>query len=662
MFVARRILITVFLLSRLLVFAQEAGKIEKAKQELAQHTDDTTKVKKLISLSLWLSNSEFKQAMLYATQALELSRKLHFLKGEVEAYNSMADAYWFHSDYEKSQQYYFKAYRISDSIHDERSIAFSLYNIGWIVCIQQHNYKDDQYLYQSKSIYQRLKDTAGLLKVHNAMASYYSDRYLTENKKQYFDSSLAYFNSGLIIAKQIGSKSDEGRIYGNLGDLYFNYGDFPKAKYYNNLSKDIHLNLRDSASMTICLLNLAFCDIETGQVDTAITILNLISDYNIRHEIKELQLNTLRGLAKCWYLKKDYRKAYEYYEKYVELKEIVDKEAYSTSISNLQSSYSLQKVETDVKELKQANEIQELKNKKNMYFIIALLGVALVVIAVAVLLFRQNKQKQLANSQLKLQNTIIAEKKQEIDNSIQYAKGIQQAILPAVSELNVRFPDSFVFYKPKDIVSGDFYWFTQVENDFYCIAADCTGHGVPGALMSIIGADKIAQAIFEKNISSPGEILSFLNTQIRQVLKQHTDQSKQKDGMDIALLKFNGNNSQLQYAGANRPLCLIRNGELIEYKPDKAAIAGFTPDEQIYKTTTVELKKNDSIYIFTDGYADQFGGNEGKKFMTKNLKQLLLDVSDKPAVVQQEQIILAFNNWKRDYEQVDDVLLIGIKL
>jgi serine phosphatase RsbU (regulator of sigma subunit) len=252
-----------------------------------------------------------------------------------------------------------------------------------------------------------------------------------------------------------------------------------------------------------------------------------------------------------------YKDGFDAYQEYVELKEGLDKEAYSTSISDLQRTYSLEKSEANVKQLKQANEIQELKNKKNTYFIFGLLVVALIVILVAALLFKQNKQKQLTNIQLKEQNHIIAEKKQEIDNSIQYAKGIQQAILPHTQELVTQFPESFVYYKPKDVVSGDFYWFSKVDKDFYCIAADCTGHGVPGALMSIIGIDKIVQAIFEKKISNPGLILSFLNKQIKQVLKQHSDASKQMDGMDLALLKFNERLTEVEYSGANRPLINI---------------------------------------------------------------------------------------------------------
>ena len=219
-----------------------------------------------------------------------------------------------------------------------------------------------------------------------------------------------------------------------------------------------------------------------------------------------------------------------------------------------------------------------------------------------------------------------------------------------------------MYYKPKDVVSGDFYWFGKVEKDFYCVAADCTGHGVPGALMSIIGMDKIVQAVYEKKISNPGQVLSYLNTQIKQVLKQHSDASKQMDGMDLALLKFNESLTEVEYAGANRPLLLVRDKTIVEYKADKLAIAGFTANDQQFTTTKISLQKNDSLFIFTDGYADQFGGESGKKFMSKNLKELLQSISDLSSKEQEEKIATAFTDWKKSYEQVDDVLLIGIKI
>jgi serine phosphatase RsbU (regulator of sigma subunit) len=647
----------------LLVPAQGPSDVDRLRSELSRYkAEDTVRFEKLIDLAYYLSNYGFKESIAYATEALQLSKKLRYTKGEVAAYNCMADAYWFHSDYDKAQQHYFKAYRINDSLHDQRGLAFSMYNIGWILCIQQQNYKEDHYLYRSYGIYNSLKDTVGLLKIYNALASYYSGRRRTDDRKQYFDSAMAYFNKGIALAKTSGRPGEMGRIYGNLGDLFYYEKDFPSASFYNEKSMQVHRRTGDSASMMICMLNMGLCDLEMGKVKDAEAKFKTVYDYTVLHDIKDTRLLAMSGMAKAQYKLGNHREAYDEYEAYIKLKEELDKETYSTSISNLQSSYSLEKSEADIAQLKQTNEIQELRNKKNTYFIIVLLSIGLVVIVFVVLLFRQNKQRRLANIELETRNQVIAEKKQEIDNSIQYAKGIQQAILPDLSELKNNFAQSFVCYKPKDVVSGDFYWFGKVGEAFYCIAADCTGHGVPGALMSIIGMDKIVQAIYEKQITEPGKILSFLNIQIKQVLKQHSDTSKQKDGMDVAILKFNASLTEVQFAGANRPLYLVRNKELLEYKPDKTAIAGFTPDDMAFRTTAVSLAKHDALFIFTDGYADQFGGGEGKKFMSKNLKELLVRISALSAEEQEENINRAFTDWKAGYEQVDDVLVMGIKI
>lgn len=656
----------------ILVPAQGPSDVDRLRTELSHYkTEDTIRFGKLIDLAYDLSNYGFKESISYATEALQLSRKLNYTRGEVTAYNCMADAYWFHSDYDKAQQHYFKAYRINDSLHDQRGLAFSMYNIGWILCIQQENYKQDSYLYRSLAIYTTLKDTSGLLKIYNALASYYTSRRTAQNNKQYFDSALNYFNQGIALAKGKSRFGEMSRIYGNLGDLFYREGDCQSANFYNEKSKELHLKTGDSSSLMICMLNIGLCDLELGKIKEAEIKFKLVYDYNVRHDMKETKLNAIYALAKASYKSGRYKEAFDRHEEYMALRIALDKEAYSTSMSDLQGNYSLEKSQADIAQLKQTNEIHELRNKKNTYFIIVLLSVGLVVIVIVVLLYRQSKQRQLVNRELETRNQVIAEKKQEIDNSIQYAKGIQQAILPDLSELKSSFAQSFVYYKPKDVVSGDFYWFSKVEDDFYCIAADCTGHGVPGALMSIIGMDKIVQAIYEKQITEPGKILAFLNRQIKQVLKQHSDASKQKDGMDMALLKFNAALTEVQFAGANRPLYLVRGAvpglsdstpELIEYKPDKTAIAGFTPDDMEFHTTTISLAKHDALFIFTDGYADQFGGGEGKKFMSRNLKQLLVSVAALPAEEQQEKINRAFTEWKADYEQVDDVLVMGIKL
>ncbi|MBS1634606.1 MAG: SpoIIE family protein phosphatase [Bacteroidetes bacterium] len=623
---------------------------------------DSEKVHALVGMSLGFSNNNFKQSMQYAQMAYDLAQKKKYMLGMDRAINAMADAYWYHSDYERAQEYYFKSYKLNDSIHDQRGIAYAMYNIGWIACVQKHNFSEDHYLYTSSRIYHQLNDTDGIIRIANALGSYHSEHFKATNQKPFFDSALHYFSEGLKLSELPNYRTKKGNFVSNMADLFAEAGDYNTAIFYNDQGTAIHIAMHDTATVMMNTNNKANYFSRLNRCKEALPLYHSVLDYCIKHDIKDLRASALKGLSECSYALGNYKDAYDYFTQFKIIEDTLDQQMYATSMQQMQSSYELGKAETDIKELKQISEIQELKNKQNGYFIFILIGVAVGVLVVAGLLFRQNKLKQQANVLLQAQKNEISEKKREIENSIQYAKGIQNAILPPLEELKQVFPDSFVFYQPKDVVSGDFYWFQKTDEHFYCIAADCTGHGVPGALMSIIGVDKIVQAIFEKKIFKPNDILSFLNREIKQVLKQHSDEAKQKDGMDIAVLRFNLKDHSVDFAGANRPLLIVRGGEMIEVKPDKIAIAGITPPDQEYKLTTVPLRSKDSIYIFSDGYADQFGGDNGKKFMTKNMKELFVSIASLGAKERGEKVKSTFYNWKEPYEQVDDVLVIGINL
>ncbi len=269
------------------------------------------------------------------------------------------------------------------------------------------------------------------------------------------------------------------------------------------------------------------------------------------------------------------------------------------------------------------------------------------------------KQKE----ELQKQNTIIEVAYNDIKSSINYAKRIQEAILPLKEEIKKHLPNSFVLFKPRDIVSGDFYWFTKHNNNYIIACVDCTGHGVPGAFMSMIGNTLLNEIIIEKNISQPAAILNLLHERVRQSLKQDLEQSETRDGMDIAICVINENKTQLEYAGANRSLIFIRGHELQEIKADKKPIGGDQMNEnRIFTNHIIALQKNDSIYMTTDGYADQFGGDKGKKFMVKHLHQLLLDIQKHSIDKQSELLDTVITEWQGNTEQVDDILVIGIKI
>ncbi len=255
----------------------------------------------------------------------------------------------------------------------------------------------------------------------------------------------------------------------------------------------------------------------------------------------------------------------------------------------------------------------------------------------------------------------LQEAYKDVRDSIQYAKRIQESILPADHIIQTAFPNSFVYYKPKDIVSGDFYWFHQTDEKLFIAAADCTGHGVPGAFMSTIGTENLNDAVTKS--SELGVILNLTNKGMKRILHQSSNEDSTRDGMDIALCSFNSDFSKMEYSGANRPLWMIRNKSdlLEELKATKVAIGGLTEIEQQFTTHTLQLNKGDTIYISTDGYADQFSAND-KKLMTKRFKEILVSIQDKPMLEQKEFLHSFLEKWQRNVEQVDDILIIGIRI
>ena len=224
-------------------------------------------------------------------------------------------------------------------------------------------------------------------------------------------------------------------------------------------------------------------------------------------------------------------------------------------------------------------------------------------------------------------------------------------------------PKSFVIFRPKDIVSGDFYWFLERENKLIIICADCTGHGVPGAFMSMIGSDRLNNIVSENKVTSPADILSELNRAIKKSLKQDGQKNATRDGMDAAVCTVDLTTKTLKYAGANRPLWILNAGnELTEIKATKVAIAGFTSDEQEYAEHSFDIEMAMKFYMTTDGYADQFGGDSDKKYKVKNMKLFLQNIANESFEIQKQKLERELLDWMGDYEQVDDVCVVGFQI
>lgn len=314
---------------------------------------------------------------------------------------------------------------------------------------------------------------------------------------------------------------------------------------------------------------------------------------------------------------------------------------------------------------------EELKHLKFRYVLGSLLLGFVIAIAASITARRisrvYEKQIEQQNEKITKQRDQIASKNKEITDSINYAERIQTAVLPDKKILNKIIPDNFILYRPKDIVSGDFYWFTDTEKYFILAAADCTGHGVPGAFMSMLGVTLLNEIVNNRNIFKANEILNELRKGVKKSLRQEGNYNEQKDGMDIALIVIDKNERKLQYAGANNHLYLIRKDktskkyDLLEYKADRMPIGIFPNDHIPFNNKDIKIEDNDRVYMFSDGFTDQFGGAKGHKFKSKNLKELLISVQEESMEQQKTLMEKALDDWQGNYKQVDDILFIGIR-
>jgi len=297
------------------------------------------------------------------------------------------------------------------------------------------------------------------------------------------------------------------------------------------------------------------------------------------------------------------------------------------------------------------------KDHRNFFYMIFLLILLVAILAIFTFI---NVRKN--NKLLGIQNKIIEEKNKDLVDSIKYSLQIQKSILPKQNVVKNAFENIFIFYCPKDIVSGDFYWVFSDERYAYVAVVDCTGHGVPGAFLSLIGNNAINKAVKEDGETEPGAILDKMNYYVKETLNQQSE-GELKDGMEVSLCKFDKVDNTLYFAGANLSMVYFKEGELNIVKGSKCTVGSVQPHVKGAPTThTIQLSKGDSFYLYTDGIIDQFGGESSKKFKITGLKNLLTSIYRKEIASQQKEVIHAFETWKKDQEQLDDVCVIGVKI
>jgi serine phosphatase RsbU (regulator of sigma subunit) len=338
-------------------------------------------------------------------------------------------------------------------------------------------------------------------------------------------------------------------------------------------------------------------------------------------------------------------------------------------LQSLEAQYGNEKKEKEIALLNkdkqmQAADLERKETQRNALITVIILVVIIAGLSVFAFVGKQKTAKLLARQvqEINHKNMEIQEKNKDITDSIQYAKRLQDAVFPDPGELNDFFAESFVLFRPKDIVSGDFYWFEHFGNEALLVVGDCTGHGVPGAFMSIMGHNLLNQIVLEEEIYEPSMILGELDKRVSATLNKKVKGGEHHDGMDIAVCLIRKSQKKIIFAGANRPLIINRKSNIIEIKPDKFAIGGaFNTGKKDFTNREVTLSDDDVMFLFSDGYQDQFGGPKGKKFKYKNLQELFMAASGNLAQ-QAEAIDQCFEEWKGGLEQIDDVTIVGIKL
>lgn len=482
-----------------------------------------------------------------------------------------------------------------------------------------HNFKEATANYtRANKIAKQLKnvkqDSETLFKIGNAYnwneELDLSENFLLENiainKREGFYNAWSHASLGILYTKQ--ERNDEA-----LSTFELSLAEAKAAQDHQliaNISKSLG-NLH----------------IIMGNLDKAVEVLSEAIRISEELNLKTVLMKANEFMADALEKKGELDKAYTYFKTYFALNEEIKQANTDVKLKGLQLKY-------DVDEAKKEGELYRLKN------------IDLVA----------------ANNEIERQKQEILTKNREITDSIVYAKRIQNAILPEMHLLNLVAQEHFVFFKPKDIVSGDFYWIAENDSRIYFAVIDCTGHGVPGAFLSIIANNLFNKAVYEQQLLGTDEILSFVHQEIIQSLNKRVTDSG-KDGMDVALCSIDKNTKELHYSGAYNPLLIIRDHTLIEFKADKFIIGNASyVQNNLFSINKFELQNNDMLYLFSDGFADQFGGPSGKKFKSKKLKSLFNEMFKLNCQAQFNTMEQVFSDWKGELEQIDDICIMGIKI
>ncbi|MEO5644361.1 MAG: tetratricopeptide repeat protein [Bacteroidia bacterium] len=617
-----------------------------------------------------INKDDLVNALIYHQQALAIRQKTKDKKGQAVSLNNIGIVYNYKGDVVTSIDYYQRSLKIKQEIGDMAGVAAAYSNIGQVYINQDLNETALTYMLASLHIRDSLKDMRGIEDSYIRLASYYG------TLKNY-EKSIEYVRKSIEISKTLQHKKILANSFYLLGVNYKALNELDSAQKYLELSRDMQIEMDDTEGLGDSYQSLGEIQLVRKNYKKAIELCTKSLGY-AGTDFPEVEQEACDCLQEAYAGAGDFSKAFFFLKRYHTLNDSLNTLEKSKNISRKIFQFEFEKrafadslriaKADEVKDLKRAEEVRQQKT----YTVAGVIGFILMVIIVFILL-RGYRAKQKNNDALELKNKIITDQKLEVEDqkvlleeknkavldSINYAQRLQLAILPSEKLWNEIFPDSFVFYLPKDIVAGDFYWVESSGDLVLFAAADCTGHGVPGALVSVVCSNALNRAVKEFDLTDPGKILDKV-TEL--VLETFANSEKEvSDGMDISICALNRKTNSLQWAGANNPVWYFSQGKMNEVAPNKQPV-GKSDNPVPFKSHHIQLSKGDTIYLFTDGFADQFGGPRGKKFKYRTFQEQLFANSSTSMTEQKRILNETFQSWKGDLEQVDDVCVLGIRI
>ncbi|MBC7694868.1 MAG: SpoIIE family protein phosphatase [Burkholderiales bacterium] len=624
-----------------------------------------------IVIMLYNAKGQFDSCILFGNKFLPEIRSSKNLNAELEVLNSMARCYDFKGDRKKAIELSLKAIDVTKQNHLDQRLSEIYISLAAI-------YKEENLQLAKKYALKSLAEIDHIPLGSTIINSCYLilGNVYYDLKQQ--DSAIYYYQ----LCKEASFNSKDQRTYlgavGNMANIAIDQMDYAKALEYNILTLTEYKKMGILTEIAVAYGSLADLYKDMKEYKKAIKYYD--SALIVTKQIQSVEdfIYNYKGLSETYEMMGNDKEAFKYYKLYTLWNDSVNNNQTSKKINALELDYKY-KAEQQEKDLIQKNKDllvhEKIKQQKYIIWAAVFGGLCLIIflgftIKANIDRKKTNKQLQFFNNEITEQKNIIQLKNHEITDSITYASRIQQGVIPDEEELKQLLPNHFVFFKPRDIVSGDFYWASKVKsktnpnlNRTVVAVVDCTGHGVPGAFMSLVGNNLLNQIINRSAISTPAQALDYINAQLPKTIKSKTSTGTIKDGMEIAMCDIDFDTLTMQFSGANSNIYLVRDGEIQMYKGDKQPIGESLTETIInYANQIISLQKNDCVYLISDGYADQFGGDKGKKFKYKPLENLFCAIADKDVKEQREILAIAFDDWKSNHEQVDDVLIMGIKI